>query len=119
MATEKLEALVKTATVPSEITDGNAPITLIKIGRIVTAVIPNISTQNIGAWGTIPIANLPNEYRPSSAVRFPIIRQLQTDTNAVFYLVSLPGVLSLNNQGAAVPDTGAIMQTCITWIAAS
>lgn len=119
MATGKLESLVKTTTAASTLTDNQTPVTLIKIGRLATAIIPSIPSQNIAAWATIVIAQLPAEYKPAAAARFPIIRQSQTNTNAVFYLIGIGGDLSLNNQGGAVSGTGAIMQTCISWITAS
>ena len=113
------EIKAKTATAASTITDSQTPVTLIKIGRLATALIPAIASQNIGAWATINIAQLPDEYKPAAAVRYPIIRQSQTTTNAVFYVIGIGGDLGLNNQGAAVSGTGAIMQTCISWITAS
>ena len=113
MATSTIQSFVKT----TAITYSNGmPGYITKSGNIVTAVIPTFTSRTLAAWGDETIGTIPEGFRPSQAVRFPLIIQNISKTLPVYIFCKADGSIMIQNQSGDSQTTGAILQTAVTWV---
>lgn len=99
--------------------DGNTlTASFMKFGNIVTVLLPALSTATLSAWGDVSLFTIPVGFRPSSRIRYNLVRQLATNHIPVYYDANTDGSFILNNQSGDSQTTGVMLATELTWFTA-